>query len=218
MASGFSPSTPTLAISITPTIGHRPPLGPPVVPSGTATFVASNTRDITINAATPLDGMTLNQDAGAFTFTNHATLTFGGSGIVVGSGASATITNNNFLSFNVKVRPARQPSPASTSAIWNFTIRRRREPPSSPIRARASNLTRRAPRPTRQSPITAPLSSWTQVPQTKPSSRRMGSSLSRSNRAAAPPVSNWTAAASIFPSSPRGERRSVRSKAAAMCS
>jgi hypothetical protein len=63
-----------------------PTLGPPVVPSGTATFVAgSTTRDITINAATPLDGMTLNQDAGAFTFTNHATLTFGGSGIVVGS-------------------------------------------------------------------------------------------------------------------------------------
>jgi autotransporter-associated beta strand protein len=66
-----------------------------VIPTGTATFNANDTRDITFNASHALDGITLTAGAGKYTFdTNGHNFFFEGTGLSVGSGASLTLNVN----------------------------------------------------------------------------------------------------------------------------
>jgi autotransporter-associated beta strand protein len=68
------------------------------VPTGTATFEASNQRNLTVNGST-IGGWVFNAGAGEYTFTNNLNVVFNGSGIQVNSGSGATIINNNTLQF-----------------------------------------------------------------------------------------------------------------------
>jgi autotransporter-associated beta strand protein len=71
------------------------------VPTGTATFEASNQRNLTVNGFT-IGGWVFNVGAGDYTFTTnslHQIIQFNGSGIQVNSGSSATIIGNGFLGF-----------------------------------------------------------------------------------------------------------------------
>ena len=66
-----------------------------VIPTGTATFNASDTRAITFNDFTTLGGIAVTSGAGGYTFdTNGFDITFNGAGLSVGSGASLTFTNS----------------------------------------------------------------------------------------------------------------------------
>jgi autotransporter-associated beta strand protein len=71
------------------------------VPTGIATFNASNIQAITFNDTTTLGGITVNPNAGNYTFTNNAglTLTFNGAGLSVGSGSSLQLINNGRTDF-----------------------------------------------------------------------------------------------------------------------
>ena len=71
------------------------------VPDGTATFNASDTRDIKFTAAqTSLDGITLTSGAGAYTFdTKGNTVSIDGAGFSIQSGASLTYINTNGITF-----------------------------------------------------------------------------------------------------------------------
>ncbi len=68
------------------------------MPTGTATFEASNQRNLTVNGST-IGGWVFNAGAGEYTFTNNLNVVFNGSGIQVNSGSGATIINNNTLQF-----------------------------------------------------------------------------------------------------------------------
>jgi autotransporter-associated beta strand protein len=71
---------------------------PATVPTGTASFGASNTTSLTISAATTIGGWTFNAGASNYTFTNNTSnLVFTGAGIVI-NGGSATITSS-FMDF-----------------------------------------------------------------------------------------------------------------------
>jgi autotransporter-associated beta strand protein len=71
---------------------------PATVPTGTASFGASNTTNLTISAATTIGGWTFNAGASNYTFTNNGSLlTFTGAGIVI-NGGSANITSS-FMDF-----------------------------------------------------------------------------------------------------------------------
>jgi outer membrane autotransporter protein len=76
------------------------PDGSHVLPNGTATFNASDTRAITFNDTTIVDGIAVTSGAGAYTFdTNGNNVIFTGAGLSVGSGASLAFTNNSFTTF-----------------------------------------------------------------------------------------------------------------------
>jgi autotransporter-associated beta strand protein len=74
------------------------------LPSGTATFNASDTRDITFNQIITLGGIAVTSDARDYRFdTNGFAVTFTGAGLSVGSGASLKFTNNaSFTTFRDK--------------------------------------------------------------------------------------------------------------------
>jgi autotransporter-associated beta strand protein len=72
---------------------------PATVPTGTATFGTSITTGLSFSTNTTIGGWTFNAGASDYTFTNVQTLGFIGAGIVI-NGGSATITNNNGLSFH----------------------------------------------------------------------------------------------------------------------
>jgi fibronectin-binding autotransporter adhesin len=69
--------------------------GTGTVPTGTASFGASNTTSLSFSSNTTIGGWTFNSGAAAYTFSNSYphTLNFTGAGIVV-NGGSAAITNN----------------------------------------------------------------------------------------------------------------------------
>jgi autotransporter-associated beta strand protein len=69
--------------------------GTGTVPTGTASFGASNTTGLSFSSNTTIGGWTFNSGAAAYTFSNSYphTLNFGGAGIVV-NGGSVAITNN----------------------------------------------------------------------------------------------------------------------------
>ena len=71
---------------------------PATVPTGTASFAASNITSLSFSANTTVGGFTFDPGASAYTFTNGQTLVFNGAGIVI-NGGSATITNNSNLNF-----------------------------------------------------------------------------------------------------------------------
>jgi autotransporter-associated beta strand protein len=75
--------------------------GASAVPTGTATFNASDIHDIKFNDTTTVDGIAVTSGAGAYTFdTNGSNVTFNGAGLSVGSGASLKFTNNfSFTTF-----------------------------------------------------------------------------------------------------------------------
>jgi autotransporter-associated beta strand protein len=65
------------------------------VPDGTATFNASDTRDIVFTVPATLGGITVTSGAGDYAFTtNQVGLTFDGAGLSVGSDASLTLNLN----------------------------------------------------------------------------------------------------------------------------
>jgi autotransporter-associated beta strand protein len=72
---------------------------PAAVPTGTASFGATNTPDLNILTSTTVGGWTFNAGAPAYTFTLSpiAAVRFVGAGIV--NGGSATIFNNDIVSF-----------------------------------------------------------------------------------------------------------------------
>jgi autotransporter-associated beta strand protein len=72
---------------------------PAAVPTGTACFGTSTTTGLSFSTNTTIGGWTFNAGASNYTFTNVQTLGFIGAGIVI-NGGSATITNNNGLSFH----------------------------------------------------------------------------------------------------------------------
>jgi autotransporter-associated beta strand protein len=73
------------------------------LPTGTATFNASDTRAITFNHIITLGGIAVTSGAGDYRFdTNGFDVTFTGAGLSVGSGASLKFTNNAFTTFRDK--------------------------------------------------------------------------------------------------------------------
>ncbi|MFH1344979.1 MAG: autotransporter domain-containing protein [Pseudomonadota bacterium] len=70
---------------------------PGTVPTGTAFFDTSATTNLSIGTAT-VGGWTFNAGASSYSFTNSGIFEFSGAGIAV-NGGSATITNNNVLTF-----------------------------------------------------------------------------------------------------------------------
>jgi autotransporter-associated beta strand protein len=87
---------------------------PAAVPTGTATFGVSNSPRVSFSANTTVGGWTFNAGASNYTFNVSRDLQFTGAGIVV-NGGSASIINNNFLSFN-------NSSTAGSAAITNNLI------------------------------------------------------------------------------------------------
>ena len=71
---------------------------PASVPTGTATFGASDTTTLTLGSSGSIGGWTFNAGASNYTFGMTAATTFIGAGIAI-NGGSATITNNNDLQF-----------------------------------------------------------------------------------------------------------------------
>ena len=71
---------------------------PATVPTGTASFGASNITNLSFAANTAVGGWTFNAGASVYTFSNGQILNFMGAGIVI-NGGSATITNNRTLNF-----------------------------------------------------------------------------------------------------------------------
>jgi len=71
---------------------------PAVVPTGTATFGASNTTSLTFSAATTVDAWTFSASASNYNFNNANALTFSGAGITV-NGGSVAITNTLSIAF-----------------------------------------------------------------------------------------------------------------------
>jgi autotransporter-associated beta strand protein len=71
------------------------------IPNGTATFNASARGDVSFAQSTQLGGITVNPNAGIYTFTNKAGLflTFTSAGLSVGSGSSLELINHGLLSF-----------------------------------------------------------------------------------------------------------------------
>jgi autotransporter-associated beta strand protein len=87
---------------------------PAAVPTGTASFGASNTTAVSFSASTSIGGFTLNPGASNYTFGNFGPiLSFTGAGIAV-KGGSATFTNTNGIIefFNA--------STAGTAAVTNI--------------------------------------------------------------------------------------------------
>jgi hypothetical protein len=86
---------------------------PATVPTGTASFGATTTPNLSFSADTTVGGWTFASGASAYTFTNlpFHVLTFDGAGIVI-NGGSASITNNSFLFF-------RNSSTAGSAGITN---------------------------------------------------------------------------------------------------
>jgi len=71
---------------------------PNSVPTGTATFGASNTTGLAMTTAGSFGGWTFNTGASDYTFTLATTQNFTGTGITI-NGGSAAITNNSSLNF-----------------------------------------------------------------------------------------------------------------------
>ena len=71
---------------------------PPTVPSGTATFGASNTTSIVIGASS-ISSILFNAGAPAYTFTDRNVFTINGPGIINNSSFAPTFINDDFLSF-----------------------------------------------------------------------------------------------------------------------
>jgi outer membrane autotransporter protein len=88
---------------------------PNMVPTGTASFGASNQNNVTFAPAiTTVGGWTFNSGASAYTFANSVVLDFTGAGITI-NGGSATINNNlALLEFNNN-------STAGSATINNFS-------------------------------------------------------------------------------------------------
>jgi autotransporter-associated beta strand protein len=74
---------------------------PAAVPTGVASFGASNVTSLSFSTNTTIGGLTLNAGASNYVFTISPpyVLTFAGAGIAINGGA-ATIDNNNTLNFN----------------------------------------------------------------------------------------------------------------------
>ena len=71
------------------------------VPTGTASFGASNTASLTFGGSTSLGGMTFGSGAPAYTFSTNANdVSFTGAGIVNGSSNAPTFNVDNSLTFN----------------------------------------------------------------------------------------------------------------------
>ena len=87
---------------------------PATVPTGTASFAASNISSLSFSANTTVGGFTFDPGASAYTFTNGQTLVFNGAGIII-NGGSAAITNNNNLNFL-------QSSTAGSATITNNSV------------------------------------------------------------------------------------------------
>jgi autotransporter-associated beta strand protein len=72
---------------------------PATVPTGTAFFGTSSTTALSFSGDTTIGGWTFNPGGSSYTFTNGHALQFNGAGIVLSGGGTASITNNNTLSF-----------------------------------------------------------------------------------------------------------------------
>ncbi|MCX7364507.1 MAG: autotransporter domain-containing protein [Alphaproteobacteria bacterium] len=71
------------------------------MPTGTASFGASNTASLTFGGSTSLGGMTFGSGAPAYTFSTNANdVSFTGAGIVNGSSNAPTFNVDNSLTFN----------------------------------------------------------------------------------------------------------------------
>jgi autotransporter-associated beta strand protein len=93
---------------------------PAAVPTGTASFGASNTTALTFSVDTPLDGLTFLPGAPAYTFTvnNTVNIDFNGAGIV--NGGSVTIINNGGINFSNPFPGA--PTAGSATIINNGSL------------------------------------------------------------------------------------------------
>jgi autotransporter-associated beta strand protein len=92
-----------------------------VVPTGTATFNASNTRDITFSQGTTLGGIAVTSGAGDYTFdTNQHVVTFNGAGLSVGSGASLKFTSGGNIIFQNKSTAGQAQIAVSAGAFLDF--------------------------------------------------------------------------------------------------